>query len=77
MSDYFDVNGGLQLVADGKVTFGFGLAKRVQARLAKLENVTTALASVLSEEGVKEFLSSYVMGVEVIDRMAELEDKDA
>lgn len=42
-------------------------------RLNKLEKVAEALLSVLSEEGVKEYLSAYVMGVELIDRAKDLD----
>ena len=47
------------------------------ARIAELEDdiltaehVLIALRAVLSEEGVKEHLSAYVMGIELIDRLA-------
>lgn len=41
----------------------------LQARNKLLEEIKDAAASVLSEEGVTEYLSSYVMGVELIDRI--------
>jgi transposase len=47
-----------------------------RARIAKLEGVVEALRSVLSEDGVKEYLSAYVMGVELIDRVSNLEGSD-
>lgn len=46
-------------------------------RIGKLERIAEALGSVLSEEGVKEYLSAYVIGVELIERARELEVPDA
>lgn len=42
-----------------------------------LESVTEALLSVLSEDGVKEYLSAYVMGVELIERASRLDSAKA
>lgn len=40
----------------------------------KLIAVAEAARSVLSEEGVREYLSAYVMGVELIERLSALEE---
>ncbi len=44
----------------------------VQTELEKLRAIAAAACSVLSEDGVKEYLSAYVMGVELIDRLDKL-----
>lgn len=44
-----------------------------RSMLPKLIAVAQAARSVLSEDGVKEHLCAYVMGVELIDRLAALE----
>ncbi len=43
--------------------------KPYESELSRLLALASALKSVLSEEGVKEYLSAYVMGVETIDRL--------
>lgn len=48
----------------------------VLRRLPKLEAVAKAALSVLSEEGVREQLSCYVMGVELMGRLDALEADD-
>lgn len=45
--------------------------------LPKLIAVAEAARSVLSEEGVREHFSGFVMGVELLDRLAALEADDA
>jgi hypothetical protein len=50
-----------------------GRVRHLMENNAKLENLAQALLSVLSEDGVKEYLSAYVMGVELIERARELE----
>ncbi len=43
------------------------------AYVHKLEKIAEAARSLLSEEGMKDHAVCYVMGVELIDRLAELE----
>ncbi len=43
----------------------------------QLESILEALRSVLSEDGVKEYLSAYTMGVELIERIRNIDTGDA
>ncbi len=51
--------------------------RKTLTRLAKLEAVAQAAKSVLSEEGVKEYLSAWVMGVELIERVKDLDGAES
>ncbi len=44
------------------------------AREDKLRAILEALRSVLSEDGVKEYLSAYTMGVELIERVGKMDE---
>ena len=66
----------LGAISPGKLDQIYTLSKSAHAVLLdvpKLIAVCEAAQSVLSEDGVKEYLCSYVQGVELIDRLAELE----
>ena len=50
---------------------------QLKLRVAELEMVAEAAKPLLSEDGVREMLSCYVMGVELINRLEALEKDDA
>ncbi len=53
-------------------TAGGAIERIIKHDMPKLIAAVEAAQSVLSEEGVKEYLSAYVMGVELINRVDKL-----